>query len=457
MRFKVVNIGCKVNRVEVDAAAAQLMAQGALPAGDAPADIVVVNTCTVTAEADKKTRKAVRQALKANPSAQLLVTGCAAVMNPAWFEELDARVHVVAKPDIPAKAWELAGEPAAGGVGRSSMLRQSSLGGNVHWAFPVAAEPRVEPRPAPLAAGSAANSPMVDAHETQALRAGAGFRTRVGVKAQDGCNNACTFCIVHVARGESRSVPFDEVLADARAHARAGVRELVLTGINLGAYADAGRGLADLLEALLEACPGARLRIGSVEPRDVDDALVALMAASDGCICRHLHLPLQSGSSRVLAQMNRPYDAGFFLDLVARLRAAMPQLALSTDIIVGFPGETEADFQATLDVARRAAFNKIHVFRYSRREGTPAAARPDQVPAAVSAERSHRLQELSRQLGLEDARRRLGTSERVLVEAAGRGTTESYLPVRWASGGPRPGELVRVPLDNLSEDGIFLA
>ena len=411
MRFSVVNIGCKVNRVEVDAAAAQLIAQGAAVAEDGAADVVIVNTCTVTGEADKKTRKAVRQALKANPDAQLLVTGCAAVMAPAWFEALGERVHVVPKPQVAELAWRYAGESA------------------------TASEPAAAPVP---------------------LRTGAGFRTRVGIKAQDGCNNACTYCIVHVARGASRSVPFERVLDDARMHAQAGVRELVLTGINLGAYNDGGRTLANLLEALLDACPGARLRIGSVEPCDIDDELIALMAASDGRICRHLHLPLQSGNSRVLAEMNRPYDAPFFLDLVQRLRSTMPSLSLSTDIIVGFPGESEEDFADTLEVAESAAFSKIHVFRYSLRAGTPAAERPDQVDAAVKMERSVRLQRLGRMLAVEDARRRLGTSERVLVERTGFGTTESYHPVRWRAESPQPGELVRVQLTEISEEGVFL-
>ena len=419
MRFKVVNIGCKVNRVEVDAAAAELLARGAAWADGGNADVVIVNTCTVTAEADKKTRKAVRQALKANPDAQLLVTGCAAVMNPQWFEELDERVHVVPKPAVAQTAWDMASSPEE-------------------------------------IAGAAAHDMTVTTGEISTSRVGEGFRTRVGIKAQDGCHNACTFCIVHVARGESRSVPFEQVVEDARRHAQAGAKELVLTGINLGAYDDGGRRLPALLEALLEACPGARLRIGSVEPVDVDDALIELMAASDGRICRHLHLPLQSGSSRVLAEMNRPYDAEDFLRLVDRLRSAMPQISLSTDIIVGFPGETDADFEDTLNVARASAFSKIHVFRYSKREGTPAAVRPDQVPSEVSAKRSRILQELGVQLARQDAASRAGSSELVLVERVGQGTTESYHPVRWAGAGPKPGEMVRVHLPNPTEEGVFI-
>ncbi|MDO4533086.1 MAG: tRNA (N(6)-L-threonylcarbamoyladenosine(37)-C(2))-methylthiotransferase MtaB [Coriobacteriia bacterium] len=422
MQFKVVNIGCKVNRVEVDAASAQLIGQGACMTHDADADIVIVNTCTVTAEADKKTRKAVRAALRNNPSAQLLVTGCAAVMNPEWFEELDARVHVVAKPEIATKAWELLethnGTLPPGGPGDDNTL-----------AFKE--------------------------HDV-ALRTGMGFRTRVGIKVQDGCNNACTYCIVHVARGESWSVPFEQVVAEARAHALAGVRELVLTGINLGAYDDGGRTLADLLKALLEACPEARFRIGSVEPLDVSDELIALMAVSDGRICRHLHLPLQSGSSRVLAEMARPYDAAYFLALVKKLREAMPTISLSTDIIVGFPGETDEDFAETLSVARASAFSKIHVFRYSRREGTPAAERSDQVVAEVVAKRSRELQELGLELGRVDAQRRFGSEELVLVERVGQGTTESYHPVRWVSAAPAVGELARVRLEELGRDGAFV-
>ena len=482
MRFKVVNIGCKVNRVEVDAASAQLIDQGACMTRDADADIVIVNTCTVTAEADKKTRKAVRAALRSNPAAQLVVTGCAAVMNPAWFEELDERVHVVAKPEIVAKSWELL-ETHTGASGREGlkdldssggackqapilaenaplahfpgariMLKQSSLGEMPTGHFSRCGTARGIPSPGGPGDG---NSLAFLEHDV-ALRTGSGFRTRVGIKVQDGCNNACTYCIVHVARGESWSVPFEEVVAEARAHALAGVRELVLTGINLGAYNDDGRTLADLLEALLAACPGARFRIGSVEPLDVSDELISLMAASSGRSCRHLHLPLQSGSSRVLSEMARPYDAAYFLSLVEKLRAAMPALSLSTDIIVGFPGETDEDFAETLGVASASAFSKIHVFRYSRREGTPAAERDDQVAATIVAERSRKLQALGLELGREDAKHRLGTDESVLVERVGQGTTESYHPVRWTSSAPAVGELVRIHLESLGRDGAFI-
>ena len=413
MPFSVVNIGCKVNRVELDAVAAKLIARGARVADEGEADVVIVNTCTVTGEADKKTRKAVRQALKDNPHATILVTGCAAVMNPRWFDELDERVSVVAKPDAESRAWECL----------------------------VAHE------------NAASSSPE------SALRIGDGFRARVGIKVQDGCNNACTFCIVHVARGRSHSLPWQKICEEARAYSEAGVRELVLTGINLGAYHDDGHSLASLLKMLLDACPQSRFRISSVEPHDIDDDLIELMAASDGRICRHLHLPLQSGSSRVLAEMNRPYDAEAFLSLVRRLRQAMPSLSLSTDIIAGFPGETEKDFSETLAVAREAGFSKIHAFRYSRRAGTPAAERSDQVTPEIIARRAHELMDLGRELSRTDAQSRRGSEELVLVEQAGRGTSESYHRVSWVNAEQAclpVGSLVSVKLDAISQDGGFI-
>lgn len=414
MRIALVNVGCKVNRVEIDGIAAQLLDEGAQLAEQGSADIVILNTCTVTGEAEKKTRKAVRQALKRNPGAQLLVTGCAVAIDPGEFSRIDPRVHVVGKAQVAPAAWELSGEQA-------------------HSVHPDGQ----------------------DAAAAVHLRMGGGFRTRVGIKVQDGCNNACTYCIVHVARGVPVSTPADQVAAEVSRYAAAGARELVLTGINLGTYDSDGLLLPDLVRHLLPLVPDGRIRISSVEPCDVSDNLIRLLAASDGRVCRHLHLPLQSGSSRVLQQMARPYDAEAFLDLMSRLRAAVPQLSVSTDIIVGFPGETEEDFRQTLAVARAAAFSKIHVFRYSRRAGTPAAARFDQVPAEVIADRASRLADLGRELAYNDAARRAGTRERILVERTGRGTTESYHTAQ-VPDALETGELVELTLTEPSPDGIFL-
>lgn len=410
MRFSVVNLGCKVNRVESDAAAAQLLAAGAEEAPLEDADLVVVNTCTVTGEAEKKTRKAVRHALRANASARVVVTGCAAALRPEVFEEMSERVACVPK----ARLAETIAACAGGGEGAACV--------------PVA------------------------------LRVGGAFPTRVGVKVQDGCNNACTYCIVHVARGRATSRGADEVVRECAAYARAGVKEIVLTGINLGSYRaqcpdGADVRLPDLLRRLLDetadACaegePACRFRISSIEPRDVDDDLVDLIARADGRICRHLHLPLQAGSSKVLREMARPYDAAFYLDLVGRLRAAIPHLALSTDIIAGFPGETEAEFAETLAVARRCAFSKIHAFPYSMRRGTPAAERADQVPPEEKEERAARLRALAAELRAADRACRAGSRELVLVEQDGRGMSESYYEVP-VPAGSRVGALIELSL-----------
>lgn len=379
--FHVVNLGCKVNRVESDDFAAALLAQGALATEEGSADLIIVNTCTVTGEAEKKTRKAVRGALRANERARVIVTGCAAAIDPEAFEAMDGRVQVVPKG---AMAALLAPEGAT-----------------------------FEPH-----------------GPTPSLRVGDEFPTRVGIKVQDGCNNACTYCIVHVARGRAWSRPADEIIAEAVGLAQAGVREIVLTGINLGSYGFEGMTLADLLRRLLDATDdGVRFRISSVEPRDVHDDLIELMAQADGRICRHLHLPLQSGSPKVLKEMARPYKADYYKELVDKLYAAMPMLSLSTDVIVGFPGETEEDFQETLAMVRYCRFSKMHIFRYSMREGTPAARRSDQVAPEAKADRAKRLEELERHLREADRAQRAGTVELALVETDGVATTESYYAV----------------------------
>lgn len=401
-RFAVVNLGCKVNRVEADGFERLLAERGGVPAPEAEADLVIVNTCTVTGEAEKKTRKAVRHALSASEAAEVVVTGCAAAIDAAAYEALDERVTVVPKAAM------------------ALFLGEMEL---------------------PGCDGSLLDVRMLPADG----------RTRIGVKVQDGCDNACTYCIVHVARGRATSRPADEVVAEAAALARAGVREIVLTGINLGSYDDGGLDLADLCRRLLvetahlhglDEAP-CRFRIGSIEPMDVSMDFIGLLAEAEGRICRHLHLPLQSGSSKVLREMARPYDAEEYRQLVDYLRAMVPEVALTTDIIVGFPGETEDDFADTCALARHVGFSKIHVFPYSKREGTPAATRADQVPPEAKAARAGRLRALSDELAAADRASRVGTVELALVETPETATTESYHEVP-APAGAKIGSLVPV-------------
>ena len=404
MRFSIVNLGCKVNRVESDGFAQLLAARGGSASPLADADVVVVNTCTVTGEAEKKTRKAVRHALRESAAPLVIVTGCAAAIDARVFEDMSPRVRVVPK------------------AGMALFLEEETP----------------EATPSPLA--SAATPEDGAPHAATPFSS----RTRVGVKVQDGCDNACTYCIVHVARGRATSRPAAAIRAEVLQLAEAGVREIVLTGINLGSYRDGALRLADLLELLLadtacvhgsdEAPP--RLRISSVEPMDIDDAVIDVLARADGRVCRHLHLPLQAGSTRVLAEMARPYSAEEYRALVARIRAAVPQIALTTDIIVGFPGETDEDFAATCDLARACGFSKIHVFPYSQRTGTPAAARPDQIDPAVKAARARELRALAAELRRADYTARVGNHELALVEEQNRAMTESYYEVCAPAGAP---------------------
>lgn len=410
MKYAVVNLGCKVNRVESDAFASSFDAHGAKSCDAADADLIVVNTCTVTGEAEKKTRKAVRGALRANDRATVIVTGCAAAIDKDTFLAMDPRVRVMGKAElassIDAGAWGL---------------------------------------------DAAAHGP--------ALPVGEGYRTRVGVKVQDGCNNACTYCVVHVARGKATSVDPREVVRQCRALASAGVKEIVLTGINLGSYrwrdeeTGEATGLADLLRMLLEETVDlhkngeypVRFRVSSVEPRDVHDDLIEVLATAGGRVCRHLHLPLQSGNSKVLREMHRPYNAEHFEAIVANLYERVPELSLSTDIICGFPGEREGEFEDTLRVARTCRFSKIHVFPYSKREGTPAAARIDQVPPGVKADRAQRLRDLGDLLRDNEREARKGTRELAVVEEEGVALTESYFEVP-APKNAKAGEMIEVTL-----------
>ncbi len=381
--YSVINLGCKVNRVESDAFEAQLAAWGLPAHRGQDADVIIVNTCTVTADAEKKTRKAVRRAVREHPCAHIIVTGCSVAIDPATYQAMGKHVHVVSKQDLERK----------------------------------------------LALHAADADPLLPDASPDLSE-----RIRRGVKVQDGCDNACTYCIVHTARGRARSVPVDEVIAQCADLIRAGIPEIMLTGIDLGAYRFEGEDLAALVTRMLselslrdeEGHLRCRLRISSIEPQNVTPALMEAIASSEGALCAHLHLPLQSGSSKVLSEMGRRYDAEGFRDVIGSLRRAMPHLSITTDVIAGFPGETEEDFDETVRLCEDAAFSKMHVFPYSKRQGTPAAARADQVPEDVKEERAAQLRALSDTLRARDLVQRVGTTELAVVEAPGRAMTESY-------------------------------
>lgn len=440
-QFHIHTLGCKVNRAESETIAAALIDAGWTQGGAKDADVAIVNTCTVTGEADTKNRKIIRALLKAG-AAHVVVTGCAINIAADHYAELgDAVVCEPDKSALPRTAQLLVQGEAPKSTGP-------------HAAKPSAAYKSEPAQPA----FEQACLLGTDAESMRLLnRTGKGFRTRVDVKIQDGCNNACTYCIVHVARGKARSIPASQVIGEVGSIANAGTREVVLVGIDLGAYDDSGLDLADLMEILLQRTGIGRLRISSIEPQSLKPSLVTALATSDGRICRHLHLCLQSGSTKVLDEMARHYTAEEFLDLVATLRARVPSIALSTDVIVGFPGETDEDFAQTCKVIEQARFMRLHVFRYSRRAGTPAAARVDQIAPQVMAARAKTLRELGARLALEDMQQRLGAVEQVIVERPGIGTSESYHKVL-VPADLAPGLLLPMELADIDEgQSAFIA
>ena len=373
--ISVVNLGCRVNRVESDRITAELMRDGFSLVDPEDAELIVINTCAVTGEAEAKTRKAVRHALAYPQEPYVVVTGCVVNLHPESLTELDDRV--VAEPskvDVPRRVCEVLGVEAFG-------------------------------------------DGTTDVHDI----ADALGRSRLGVKIQDGCNHRCTYCIVWKARGPERSVPVESVLAQVREAVEAGVPEVVLTGVNLGAYdgkseRDEHVEIDELLETILTETDIPQVRISSVEPMDISERLLAVMARYPRRVAPFLHLPIQSGSTPTLRRMGRPYSAEEFEDTVRMIRTHIPHIALSCDVIVGFPGETDEEFEESLDLCRRVGFSRMHVFRYSARPGTPAAAMPDQVDPHVMAERSRRMRSLAQELGRADAVSRIGSVERGVLE-----------------------------------------
>ncbi len=382
----VINLGCRVNRVESDRITLELAREGFTLVDPDEAELIIINTCAVTGEAEAKTRKAVRHALARSRNPLVLATGCAVNLHPEMLTSLSDRVIVEpSKVSVVARAAEALGYHDEPNTQDTSALDMDALLG----------------------------------------------RARLGVKIQDGCNNRCTYCIVWKARGPERSVPVDSVLAQVRAAAKAGIPEVVLTGVNLGAYDGEGRGdthveIDELLDTILAATSIPQVRLSSLEPMDVSDRLIDAMARSHGRVAPFLHLPVQSGSTSVLERMGRPYTAEDFCALCERIRAALPTVALSCDVIVGFPGETEEEFEESLALAQTVGFSRMHVFRYSARPGTPAAVAPNQVAPEVMAERSRRMRDLADTLARADAEARVGTVERVVLEQGRWGTTGSF-------------------------------
>jgi len=415
-RFWIKNFGCRASQADGAAIEAGLAAKGLASANDASeADLVVLNTCTVTATADDEVRQAVRRIHREHPQARILVTGCYAQRAPEEIARLDG-VSLVVGNSHKTRIPDLVTEPYHGQIAIGDIFDQRDF----------------------------LSAPVNDA---------LGDRTRPNLKIQDGCNNRCSFCIIPFVRGRSRSASPDQVVDEVRRLSEK-YREVVLSGINLGRWGrdfDGRVRLVDLLRRLLEETPVERLRLSSVEPMDFSDELLGLMAGSSR-IAKHVHAPLQSGSDRVLRRMHRKYRPRHYADRIAKARSIMPDCAVGADVMTGFPGETDAEFEESRAFIERLPFTYLHVFTYSERPGTPAAESAEQVPVSVRRERTRILRELGARKNLEFRRSMIGRTISVVTLDHG-ALSENYLKVALA--GDRPANrIVDLRIGGVSGDGV---
>jgi threonylcarbamoyladenosine tRNA methylthiotransferase MtaB len=416
--FHVHNFGCRASQADGAAIEAGLVAQGLTPAGNwSEAGLVVLNSCTVTSFADEDLRKAIHRVHRENPDARILVTGCYAQRAPEELAVLPGVYWVVGnshKVRIPEILRESAA-PYHGQIHVGDIFEQHDF----------------------LAA------PVEDA---------AGDRTRPNLKIQDGCNNRCSFCIIPFVRGRSRSAPAGLVLEQVRGLA-SGYREVVLSGINLGRWGrepGSSLRLADLIRRLLNETPIERLRLSSVEPMDWSDDLLELVACSPR-IAKHVHAPLQSGCDTVLRRMHRKYRPRHYEERIRKARASMPDAAIGADVMTGFPGETDAEFEESRAFIEGLPFTYLHVFTYSERPGTPAAAEP-QVPMEVRRERNRVLRELAAAKNLEFRKRMIGRTLSVVTLNEG-ALSDNFLKVSLAA--PRQAnQLIDVEIASTSSAGL---
>jgi len=371
---------------------------------------VIVNTCAVTAESCRKSRGAVRKARTDHPGCKVAVSGCLSQLSPDEIEALGADL-------------------VAGSGDRTAFVEDlECLAGAIHES------------PAPSAR---TNIDIALNRQTFEILPAGGLegRTRALLKVEDGCDNFCTYCIVPYARGPVRSMPLDVAVEQAKGLAREGYKELVLTGIEISSYGKdlpSGHSLIDLVETVCGAVPDLRVRLGSLEPRTVTEAFCERLGSYPN-LCPHFHLSLQSGSDEVLNQMGRRYDTARYLESLALLRRTFQDVAVTTDLIVGFPGESEAEFDESLAFLQTCAFASVHVFPYSERTGTKAADLPNQIPKADRTRRAKQAGEMAKALQQNWLRAQIGKTMPVLFETTengkSQGHTPNYCPVIVSIGG----------------------
>ncbi len=426
MKVAFYTLGCKVNQYETEAMQKLFGAAGyEIVAEIETADVVVVNTCTVTSLSSQKSRQIIRRAARANENAVLVVVGCYAQNQPQEISKIEG-VDIIIGTAERTKIVELVAQVLEN---RSEKI---------------------------LAVGNVENiSEFEELPHTP-------HRTRAFLKIEDGCNNFCSYCIIPYVRGRVRSRRLESIRAECLQLAKDGYKEIVLTGIHIGAYGKDfhdGTNLVDAVKTVLEAANPARLRLGSLESAEMTDELIELIK-SDSRICNHLHLPLQSGSDEILKLMHRPYTTKNFSELTARLVAEIPNISIGTDLIVGFPNETEKNFEETVEFIKSQPFSKIHVFPFSAREGTIAAAMKNQVDGVTKKLRTNRALEISSAKEKSFAEKLIGETVEIIAETEENnfvdGLTKNYVRV-YIPANPKIklGEIISVKIEKIFKNGVL--
>ncbi len=418
-------LGCKVNQYESEAMLKLFTAAGyELAAEISAADVVVVNTCTVTAVSSQKSRQMIRRAAGVNKNRVLVVVGCYAQSEPEQIAKIDGVDVIIGTKDRT----------------RIVELVETVLKNRGEKIFQVG---RVD-----------------DIHTFEELPHSP-HRTRAFLKIEDGCNNFCAYCIIPYVRGRVRSRSLESIRAESLELKSAGYKEIVLTGIHIGAYGRDLRekiSLVDAVNVVLDAANPLRLRLGSIESVEMSDALIEMLK-NDSRLCNHVHLPLQSGSDEILRAMRRPYTTKNFSELTARLVDEVPNISIGTDLIVGFPGETDELFAETLEFVRKQPFSKIHVFPYSARAGTLAASMPNQIPSQIKKARANLAVELSRAKAEKFSERLIGETVEIIAETSTdgivNGLTKNYVRIYVPDSGIELGAMIKVKVDKIFRDGVI--
>ena len=414
MKVALDSLGCKLNQAEIELLARQLAEAGyRLVSPSDEADVYILNTCTVTRITDGKSRRRLRLAHHRNPDALIIATGCYAERAPQELAQIEGVSLVLNNEQKPY------------------LLRLLEESG-----YP---------------------SDPVDVQGDSINSRNTGFRTRAFIKIQDGCNSFCAYCIVPLVRGREKSVPVDQVVAEVRNRVNDDYKEVVLTGVKIGSYNYDGVNLKGLLEHILAETEVTRLRLSSLQPQEISTELIGLWR--DQRLCPHFHLSLQSGSGTVLSRMKRRYTTADYQQAVSLIGTVVPEAAITTDVIVGFPGETEKEFEESYDFCRQVQFARIHVFPYSPRRGTQAARMLPQVEAQIKKQRSQRMLALAKESAHNFSQQFLGKTMLVLWEkktdGVWSGYTDNYIKVYTRSNKVLTNKLLPVKLMEVREDGVW--